>query len=77
MAPVKLAEVKPAEAKPTSTDTSTAQTAVGRHFGAGELVLNAREKAWVSVIDAKGQKLLCGQISGENAWAARHSRRTS
>jgi cytoskeleton protein RodZ len=64
VAPVKPAEVKPAEAKPTSTDTSTAQAAVS-DTGAGELVLNAREKAWVSVIDAKGKKLLYGQISGE------------
>ena len=64
VAPVKPAEVKPAEAKPTSTDTSTAQAAVS-DTGAGELVLNAREKAWVSVIDAKGKKLLYGQVSGE------------
>jgi len=64
VAPVKPAEVKPAEAKPTSTDTSTAQAAVS-DTGAGELVLNAREKAWVSVIDAKGKKLLYDQITGE------------
>ena len=72
---VKPAEVKPAEAKPTSTDTSTAQAAVS-DTGAGELVLNAREKAWVSVIDAKGKKLLYGQISGEKRLAAAR-RRTS
>lgn len=69
VAPVKPAEVKPAEAKPTSTDTSTAQAAVS-DTGAGELVLNAREKAWVSVIDAKGKKLLYGQISGEKRLGA-------
>lgn len=69
VAPVKPAEVKPAEAKPTSTDTSTAQAAVS-DTGAGELVLNAREKAWVSVIDAKGKKLLYGQVSGEKRLGA-------
>lgn len=63
-AEMKPTDVNPVQTKPTSVDAGAAQAAVS-DTGSGELVLNAREKAWVSVVDAKGKKLVYGQISGE------------
>ncbi len=63
-ADVKPVEVKPAEVKPGNVGAGAAQAAVS-DTGAGEVVLRAKATAWVSVIDAKGKKLLYDQITGE------------
>lgn len=52
------------EAKPAELPTPATQAAVS-DSGAGEVVLRAKEAAWVSLIDAKGKKLVYGQVTGE------------
>lgn len=52
------------EAKPAELPTPATQAAVS-DSGAGEVVLRAKETAWVSLIDAKGKKLVYGQVTGE------------
>ncbi len=52
------------EAKPAELATPATQAAVS-DSGAGEVVVRAKEAAWISVIDAKGKKLVYGQITGE------------
>lgn len=61
-APVTPAPVP--EAKPAELPTPATQAAVS-DSGAGEVVLRAKETAWVSLIDAKGKKLVYGQVTGE------------
>lgn len=61
-APVTSAPIP--EAKPAELPTPATQAAVS-DSGAGEVVLRAKETAWVSLIDAKGKKLVYGQVTGE------------
>lgn len=61
-APVTSAPIP--EAKPAELPTPATQAAVS-DSGAGEVVLRAKEAAWVSLIDAKGKKLVYGQVTGE------------
>ena len=58
------APVTPAPTPEAKLAIPATQAAVS-DSGAGEVVLRAKEAAWISVIDAKGKKLVYGQITGE------------
>lgn len=61
---VKPADLPQQAVKPAAVDAGAAQAAVS-DTGTGEVLLRARQAAWVSLTDAKGKKLVYGQITGE------------
>lgn len=63
-APAPVVPAPTPEVKPAELATPATQAAVS-DIGTGEVVVRAKEAAWISVIDAKGKKLVYGQITGE------------